>query len=121
MHGVETVASVAGFNLLGGTPAANCGLVVVKLVPWEERQKPGMSQQAFIGKAFAYLSQIKEAVAMPFGVPALPGMGGTSGASFVLEDLTGTHPKRLQDMASRIQRVAQKKSKISQSIYNFHS
>jgi len=112
MKGVETVASVAGFNLLGGTAASNCGLVVVKLAPWEERKNPGLSQKAFIGRAYGFLSQIREAIAMPFGIPALPGMGGTSGFSFVLEDLTGTHPKRLADMAFRLMMAANQNPKL---------
>ena len=112
LKGVETVASVAGFNLLGGTAASNCGLVVVKLAPWEERKNPGLSQKAFIGRAYGFLSQIREAMAMPFGIPALPGMGGTSGFSFVLEDLTGTHPKRLSDMAFRLMMAANQNPKL---------
>ena len=112
MKGVEHVASVAGFNLLGGTAASNCGLVVVKLDPWSKRKNPGLSQDAFIGRAYGFLSQIQEAMAMPFGIPALPGMGGTSGFSFVLQDLTGTHPKRLSAMAFRLMMAASQNPKL---------
>jgi multidrug efflux pump len=112
MKGVDTVASVAGFNLLGGTAASNCGLVVIKLDKWEKRKTPDLSQKAFIGQAFGFLSQIREAMAMPFAIPPLPGMGGTSGFSFVLEDLTGTHPKRLSDMAFRLMMAANQNPKL---------
>lgn len=112
MKGVETVAAVTGFNMLAGTAASNCGLVVVKLDSWDKRQSPAMSQKAFIGRAYGFLSQIQEAMAMPFAVPPLPGMGGTSGFSFVLEDLTGTHPKRLSEMAFRLMTAASKNPKL---------
>jgi hydrophobe/amphiphile efflux-1 (HAE1) family protein len=112
MKGVDTVAAVAGFNLLAGTAASNCGLVVVKLDSWDKRQTPGLSQKAFIGRAYGFLSQIREAMALPFAVPPLPGMGGTSGFSFVLEDLTGTHPKRLSDMAFRLMMAANQNPKL---------
>ncbi len=112
VKGIEHVASVAGFNLLGGTAASNCGLVVVKLSPWKDRKSPALSQTAFMGRAYGFLSQIQEAMVMPFAIPALPGMGGTSGFSFVLEDLTGTHPERLYNMALRLMMVAAQNPKL---------
>jgi len=113
MKGVEHVASVAGFNMLGGgTAASNCGLVVVKLAPWKERKSPALSQKAFLGRAYGYLSQIQEAFILPFALPALPGMGGTSGFSFVLEDLTGTHPQRLYNMALQLMGAADQDKKL---------
>lgn len=119
IKGVEHVASVAGFNLLGGTAASNCGLVVVKLAPWKERTSPALSQKAFMGRAYGYLSQIKEAMVIPFAIPPLPGMGGTSGFSFVLEDLTGTHPERLYNMALQLMMAAAQNPKLARVFTTF--
>ena len=117
--GVEHVASVAGFNLLGGTAASNCGLVVVKLAPWKDRTSPALSQKAFMGRAYGFLSQIQEAMVIPFAIPALPGMGGTSGFSFVLEDMTGTHPERLYNMALRLMMAAAQNPKLAKVFTTF--
>jgi HAE1 family hydrophobic/amphiphilic exporter-1 len=119
MKGVDCVAAVSGYNLLGGTPASNCGLVVIKLDSWDKRKSPNLSQKAFMGIAYGYLSQISEAKAMPFAVPALPGMGGTSGFSFVLEDLTGTHPQRLSQMAFKLMMAAAQNKKLMQVFTTF--
>ncbi|MDD5729045.1 MAG: efflux RND transporter permease subunit, partial [Victivallales bacterium] len=119
MKGTDVIASVAGFNLLAGTVASNCGILVVALKPWEERKAPGMSQKALMGKAMGILSKIRDARAIPFGIPALPGMGGTSGFSFVLEDLTGTHPKSLAKMGFNLMTAANNDPRLQQVFTTF--
>ena len=119
LPGVENVVSVAGFNLLGGTVASNCGVLIVALKPWEERQTPNLSQKAIMGVAYGILSQVRDAKAIPFGVPALPGIGGTNGFSFVLEDLTGTHPERLAKTGFRLMMAANKDPRLMQVFTTF--
>ncbi|MDD5699325.1 MAG: multidrug efflux RND transporter permease subunit [Victivallaceae bacterium] len=117
--GVDTVISVAGFNLLGGTVSSNCGLLIVSLIPWEERRAPNLSQEAIMKQVSTLLKQEREARAIPFGVPALPGVGGTSGFSFVLEDLTGTHPEHLAQAGRRLMAAANQDPRLMQAFTTF--
>ena len=119
LKGVKAVLSAAGFNLLGGTVASNCGVLIASLDPWEKRETPDLSQNAIMGKAYGILSKIREAKAIPFGIPALPGMGGINGFSFVLEDLTGTHPKRMAQMSMQLMMAAAKDPRLMQVFTTF--
>ncbi|HMN44001.1 MAG TPA: multidrug efflux RND transporter permease subunit [Povalibacter sp.] len=83
--GVDAVAAVAGLDMISGTAASNCALVIVKLKPWDERTAKNVSAPAILGALSQKTQHIPEAFVFAFNPPALPGFGAVSGFSAMLE------------------------------------
>ncbi|WP_370052218.1 efflux RND transporter permease subunit [Neptunomonas sp.] len=81
---IDSYFTVAGFSFAGS--GQNMGLAFIKLKAWDERQGPGQSAQALIGKAYGALSQIRDATIYPINLPSIPSLGTASGFSAMLLD-----------------------------------
>ena len=90
---VATVFSVAGFSF--GGSGQNMGMCFVKLKDWDERQRDDQRVGAIIGRAMGYFSQIKEANVYAFNLPAIQGLGSSTGFDFYLQDRAGLGHEKL--------------------------
>jgi multidrug efflux pump len=81
---VMSVFSVSGFSF--GGSAQNAGMAFVKLKNWDQRTTPSASADAVVGRAMKFLSQIKEASAFAFNVPAIRELGNSNGFDLYLQD-----------------------------------
>ena len=96
---LEHSMSVAGYNIMTGVSASNCGFLLITLKDWSER--PGRSQNDIMREFAALTSDISEAVIMPFGMPSIPGIGTTGGFTFVVQDPANTlTPAEFQDVVN---------------------
>ncbi len=81
---VASVFTITGFSF--GGSGQNMGMAFVKFKDWSERTNPAQSVQAIVGRAWGGLSQIKEAQIFVFNVPAIMGLGTSSGFDAYLVD-----------------------------------
>jgi HAE1 family hydrophobic/amphiphilic exporter-1 len=93
--GVEGVLSVVGLNFIDYVAASNQAFFVVRLKPYEQRTDPAQSANAIIAKLRPQLSAIQGAIAFPFNLPPILGLGSTGGFQYVLEALQGQSPTDL--------------------------
>ena len=84
---VKTVTMVRGFSFFGRGQSNAMAFVALK--PWSERVGDNDGAQAVAAKAMAELSQVKEAMIFTLNPPSIPGLGVSSGFSFVLQDRAG--------------------------------
>ena len=91
---ISNIFAIGGFSFSGATP--NNGLIFSTLKPWEERTGADQSLKAIIGGffprpsgLFPKMASIREAVVLPFNLPAIPGIGSFGGFEFHLQDRTG--------------------------------
>ncbi|HWJ06792.1 MAG TPA: multidrug efflux RND transporter permease subunit [Steroidobacteraceae bacterium] len=110
--GVESVVSIAGYDLISGTNASNGALVIVKLKPWGEREAADQHAAAIVRKLYGAMLGIPEAVVMPFNPPALPGMGSVSGFSFMLQARANQSPEELARVANEFIAAASQRPEI---------
>ena len=82
--GVESVFAVSGFSFAG--QGQNMGLAFVKLKHWSERPNPNDHAGPIVGRAWAGLSQIKDATIFPINLPPIPELGVASGFDLMLQD-----------------------------------
>lgn len=87
---VESVTSIAGYSVLGGSAKSNGGTLFVVLRHWDDR--PGMQNIVFaivqkINRAAYKL--VPEAQVMGIPPPAIPGMGIAGGLEFIIQDTLG--------------------------------
>lgn len=110
---VRDIFSIAGYNIITGVQASNCGFAVVMLKPWAERQGKGEDQFSVLRRAYAKLSRIPDGSVLPFALPPVPGVGTTGGFSFVLQDRTGTDAQKLQSVLNSLIAEANKSPKLT--------
>jgi HAE1 family hydrophobic/amphiphilic exporter-1 len=90
--GVAGVLSVVGLNFIDYIAASNQAFFVIRLKPYEERTKREESAGAIIAKLRPQLAAIKGAIAFPFNLPPILGLGSTGGFQYALEALQGQSP-----------------------------
>src|SRR6266849_3757550 len=90
--GVQGVLSVVGFNFIDYITSGNQAFFVIRLKPYEERTDPAQSAGAIISRLRPQMAAIKGAIAFPFNLPPILGLGNTGGFQYALEALQGQSP-----------------------------
>jgi HAE1 family hydrophobic/amphiphilic exporter-1 len=93
--GVEGVLSVVGLNFIDYVASSNQGFFVIRLKPYEQRNDAAQSASAIVGRLRPLLAAIPGAIAFPFNLPPIIGLGNTGGFQYVLEALQGQTPTDL--------------------------
>ena len=93
--GVEGVLSVVGLNFIDYVASSNQAFFVIRLKPYEVRTDRTQSANAIIAKLRPLLAAIPGAIAFPFNLPPIIGLGNTGGFQFALEALQGQSPNDL--------------------------
>jgi len=88
--GVQYVSSIMGYSLLSGVNATYSSFFFVSLKPWEERKTPETSYEGIKAHIQRELSKVSSGFAFSFPPPAIPGVGTSGGATFILEDRSGS-------------------------------
>jgi hydrophobic/amphiphilic exporter-1 (mainly G- bacteria), HAE1 family len=84
--GVQYVSTVAGFSLLSGVNATYSSFFFISLKPWDERRTPETSYEGIKAHLQRTLARDPSGIAFSFPPPAIPGVGTSGGATFILED-----------------------------------
>jgi hydrophobic/amphiphilic exporter-1 (mainly G- bacteria), HAE1 family len=93
--GVEGVLSVVGLNFIDYLASSNQAFFVIRLKPYEERTEAARGAGAIIAQLRPRLAAIPGAIAFPFNLPPILGLGSTGGFQFALEALQGQSPTEL--------------------------
>ncbi|MBV8672616.1 MAG: efflux RND transporter permease subunit, partial [Acidobacteriaceae bacterium] len=87
--GVQYVSTVVGYSLLSGVNATYSAFFFISLKPWEERKTPETSYEGIKRHLQQALARDPSGIAFSFPPPAIPGVGTSGGATFILEDRSG--------------------------------
>ena len=102
--GVADWVIFGGYNLIDGTASSNTAIVFVTLTPWDERNEPGLNQEAILANLQGQFGTIQESIIYTFLPPAIPGLGVAGGFQFQLEDRGGIG---LQELNAMLQEILQ--------------
>ncbi|OON37505.1 aminoglycoside/multidrug transporter permease [Izhakiella australiensis] len=83
-NNVKSVFTVNGFGFAGR--GQNTGIAFMSLKPWDEREGAENKVPAIAGRAMKALGQIKDAMVIPFNLPAIIELGNATGFDFELID-----------------------------------
>jgi HAE1 family hydrophobic/amphiphilic exporter-1 len=97
VEGVESVASLAGYEVLTEGRGSNAGTCLINLKPWSERTR---SVQEII-EELEEKSKNLGAIVEFFQPPAVPGYGAADGFALRLLDGCGSHPDHATARTSR--------------------
>ena len=90
--GVQGILSVVGLNFIDYVASSNQAFFVIQLKPYELRTNPAQSANAILARLRPQLAAIGGAIAFPFNLPPILGLGNTGGFQYVLEALQGQPP-----------------------------
>jgi HAE1 family hydrophobic/amphiphilic exporter-1/multidrug efflux pump len=83
---VEHVATVNGFDFVGGGSNSAVSTNFVILKRWGERAAPDLSLDATLGRFYAQTAGIREAFVLGFNPPPIQGLGTTGGFEVYLQN-----------------------------------
>jgi HAE1 family hydrophobic/amphiphilic exporter-1 len=84
--------SVVGLNFIDYVASSNQAFFVIQLKPYEQRTDSAQSANAILARLRPQLAAIGGAIAFPFNLPPILGLGSTGGFQYVLEALQGQPP-----------------------------
>ncbi|WP_275553734.1 multidrug efflux RND transporter permease subunit AcrB [Mixta sp. Marseille-Q2659] len=103
---VQSVFTVNGFGFAGR--GQNTGIAFVSLKPWDERSGTENKVGAIAGRAMQAFGAIKDAMVIPFNLPAIIELGNATGFDFELIDQGNLgHDKLMQARNQLLGMVAQ--------------
>lgn len=97
LPGVQDVFNVNGFNIINGATESNTGLLVVVLQDFDKRPPEAKNFFKLLDTFRAELAALSSANINAFSLPAIEGVGITSGFDYWLQDTADHTP---QDLAS---------------------
>ncbi|MFD1801596.1 efflux RND transporter permease subunit [Mixta tenebrionis] len=97
---VKSVFTVNGFGFAGR--GQNTGIAFVSLKPWEERSGEENKVPAIAGRAMGALSTIKDAMVIPFNLPAIIELGNATGFDFELIDQANLGHEKLTQARNQL-------------------
>ncbi|WP_075180498.1 multidrug efflux RND transporter permease subunit AcrB [Pantoea sp. 1.19] len=97
---VKSVFTVNGFGFSGR--GQNTGLAFISLKPWDERPGAENKVEAIAGRAMKGLSTIKDAMVIPFNLPAIIELGNATGFDFELIDQANLGHEKLTQARNQL-------------------
>ena len=110
--GVQTYNTVVGFSLLSFVNTTYNAFYFVTLKPWGERGS-GLTADAILRNLNQRLAAIPDAQIFGFPPPAIPGIGTSGGATFMLEDRSGQGVEFLAQNTDRFLQAARQRPEFA--------
>lgn len=118
IDGIQSVSSLAGYEVLTEGRGSNAGTCLINLKPWEERTK---NVTQIIHELEKKATEIPGANIEFFDPPAVPGYGAAGGFSAQLLDKTNSGDyKRLEVVRDEFMRELRKRPELS-GLFSFYS
>jgi HAE1 family hydrophobic/amphiphilic exporter-1 len=111
--GVQTYNTVVGFSLLSFANTTYNAFYFVTLKPWDERDPQGLTADVIMRGLNQRLAGLPEAQAFAFAPPAIPGIGTSGGATFMLEDRSGQDIEFLAQNSDRFLQAARQRPEFA--------
>jgi hydrophobic/amphiphilic exporter-1 (mainly G- bacteria), HAE1 family len=110
--GVKNVITVFGYSLLSGTSSSNVGFAIAILENWSKRESKNLSAASLIHNINEKLNKMPDAKVFAYDLPPIRGLGTGGGFEFVLQDRTGTNPKKIAEVMHSLIRNAEDQPEI---------
>ncbi len=111
--GVEAVTTVLGYDLMSQVTMTYGTFFFITLEEWGERLTPETQVPAILQHINREFSQVPGAMAFAFPPPAIPGIGTSGGATFILQDRSGGSVEFLAEQTQTFLEAAEKRPEIS--------
>ena len=89
MEEISAYTGVNNLNAITFTTRSNTGTVFTQLKDWSERKGDDQGAQALVAQLNQEFAKIVDARVVVIAPPSIPGLGSSSGFSFILQDRSG--------------------------------
>lgn len=113
---IESVASIAGWNILGGD-GPNMGLLIIKLKHWDERSGDDHEIDAIMEQIEARVDSIKTGSMFTYALPTVTGYGFTSGIELNVQSFEGDSISLVKETTDRFAEALREREEIG-DVYN---
>ena len=110
--GVQSYNTVVGFSLLSFVNTTYNAFYFVTLKPWGERGS-GLTADTILRNLNQRLATVPDAQVFAFAPPAIPGIGTSGGATFMLEDRSGQGVEFLAQNTDRFLQAARQRPEFA--------
>ncbi len=111
--GVKYTTTVIGYSMLSQVTNTYSAFFFVTLEDWAKRKKPEEQYAAIKAELTKKLGGISGAIGFAFPPPAIPGVGVSGGATFILEDRAGKDIAFLGEHTNKFLEAARKRPELA--------
>lgn len=111
--GVEHVTAVIGYSMLSQVQNTYSAFFFVTLKDWKDRKAPEEKYEAIKTSLTQKLSTLSGAIGFAFPPPAIPGVGASGGATFILQDRAGKDIDYLAANTNKFVEAARKRPELA--------
>lgn len=109
---IESVASIAGWSILGGD-GSNMGLLIIKLKHWDERSGDDHKIDAVMEKIESRVDSIKTGSMFTYALPTVTGYSFTSGIQLNVQNFEGDSITKVKETTDRFVEALRARKEIS--------
>ncbi|HMW64027.1 MAG TPA: multidrug efflux RND transporter permease subunit [Accumulibacter sp.] len=111
--GIKYSTSVIGFSMLSQVQNTYSAFFFITLEEWAARKKPEEQYAAIKAALNQKLAGISGAIGFSFPPPAIPGVGTSGGATFILQDRAGKDIQFLAENTNKFIEAARKRPELT--------
>ena len=111
--GVKFTTSVIGYSMLSQVQNTYSAFFFVTLKDWKDRKAPEEKYEAIKTSLTRKLGSLSGAIGFAFPPPAIPGVGTSGGATFILEDRAGKDIDFLAVNTNKFVEAARKRPELA--------
>ena len=121
--GIDAVTEIQGLSLVSLGNNANASTLFVKLSPFDERSRHGLTADVIMNKLRAKIAQanIQEAYIGVFGAPPVDGLGTLGGFKLQVEDRSGAGFNALQAATTKLAGAAMQDPRVALALTTFRA
>ena len=109
---IESVASIAGWSILGGD-GPHTGILIIKLKHWDERSGDEQEIDAVMEQIEARVDSIKTGSMFTYALPTVTGYGFTSGIELNVQNFEGDSITKVKETTDRFVEALREREEIS--------
>ncbi len=111
--GVQYATTVTGYSMLSQVTNTYSAFFFITLKEWSERKAPEEQYEAIKATLTRKLGSLPGAIGFAFPPPAIPGVGTSGGATFILEDRAGKDIDFLAANTTKFVEAAKKRPELA--------
>ncbi len=111
-EGVQAVTTVLGYDLMSQVTMTYGAFFFITLEEWGDRTTKETQVPAILQHINREFSQVPGAMAFAFPPPAIPGIGTSGGATFILQDRSGGSVEFLAEQTQTFLEAAEKRPEL---------
>jgi len=111
--GVKYCTTVIGYSMISQVQNTYSAFFFITLEDWAKRKKPEEKYGAIKTHLTKMMGGIPGAIGFAFSPPAIPGVGASGGATFILEDRAGKDVAFLAEQTTKFIEAARKRPELA--------